>query len=293
MTKTFISEKNSTGKRFDISASLKETFSSFHSAISILRDFRIAIPSIIFLTIHLGILILYLSSLEPPLTSFWALFIRGLSGSDIGHFPGHIILMQPILDRLDILIDIFINIIFQGVTVILVFSFAFDRSLSLRDGFRGTLGKYLQLLLVSVVASTLIYAVFLLVGNIRAGAGVLEGYIIYSAGIVIALAIQGLFLYTTPAILLYDADFFRSVRKSFSIAADSAATTFFVVLFPFILTLPTTFIGIKAGLIATRLSPDFIIYNYVVSSIIEMISTYLIIAGGTIIFMGRMKNSLG
>ncbi len=292
MSNRLIIENRAPGKRFDFTGGLKEALNTFHISISILKNIRIALPSFLFLALHLGILTAYLSSIDQPASSFWAFFINGLSGSDLGHFPEHIILMQPILDHFDILIEIFINIIFQGTTSIFIYSAIFKKPISFAGGFHATFGKYLQLLLISIFASTLIFLVLFLAEMTRSNISGMAGYAVYAAGIVLALAIQGLFLYTTPVIVLYDSHLLRSLRESFRIAWNSAATTLFLVLIPFILTIPTTFIGVKAGLIATRLSPDFIIYNYIISSVIDMISIYLLIAGGTLIFLQRMKNRL-
>ena len=292
MSKRLVIENGDPGRRFDFTRGFKETLNTYHTSVSILKNIRIAVPSFLFLVLHLGILISYLSSLAPPSSSFWALFLNGLSGSDLGHFPEHIILMQPILDRFDIFIEIFINIVFQGATSVFIYSTIFNKSISLAGGFRAAFGKYLQLFLISLFASALIFLVFFLAGNIKDSLGGMAGNAVYAASIMVALAIQGLFLYTTPAIMLYDSHLLRSLRESFRIAWNSAATTLFLVLIPFILTIPTTFISVKAGLIATRLSPDFIIHNYIISSVIEMISIYLLIAGGTVIFLQRMKNRL-
>ncbi|MBN2184717.1 MAG: hypothetical protein JW746_05270 [Candidatus Krumholzibacteriota bacterium] len=292
MSKRLIIDGGAPGKRFDYAGGFKETINTFHTSVSILKDFRIAVPSFFFLILHLGILISYLSSLDPPSSSFWALFIGGLSSSDLGHFPDHIVLMQPILDRVDIFVEIFINIIFQGATTVLIYSGITGRSLSFAGAFRAAFGKYLQLFLISLFASLFIFLVFFLAGNFRASLSPIAGNTVYAVSMAVALAIQGLFLYTTPAILLYDSNLFRSFRVSISIAWNCPATTFFIVFIPFILTVPTTFISIKSALIATRLSPDFIIHNYIVSSVIEMISIYLITAGGTVIFLQRMKNRL-
>ena len=292
MSKRPIIETGTPGKRFDLARGFREAINALHISVSILKDFRIVVPSLFFLLIHMGILKTYLSSIDPPLSSFWALFINGLSGSDLGHYPDHIILMQPILDRIDIFIEIFINIIFQGAITVLIFSAISGKSLSFAGAFRATFRKYFQLFLIALFASALIYPVFILAGNIRAGMSGIAGNTVYAASVAAALAIQGLFLYTTSAIMLYDPNLLRSIRESFRIAWNSPATTFLLVLIPFILTLPTTFIGLKSALIATRLSPDFIIHNYIVSSVIEMISIYLLTAGGTVIFLQKMKNRL-
>ncbi len=279
------------GKRVDIPGGFREAINSFHSSVSALRNPRVAVPPLLFLIVHLGILLSYLSSLDPPSSSFWAFFVKGISGSDLGHFPQHIILMQPVLDRVDMFVEIFINIIFQGTIVALIGSNGSGKQISLLDGFRASFGKYLQLLLISILASAVIFIVFYSAGKIRTDLGAVAGNTIYAAGLAVALAIQAMFLYTVPAIILKDLNAFRSLSNSIRIACEAPATAFFLVLIPFILTVPTTFIGIKSALIATRLSPDFIIHNYIVSSVIEMISAYLLIAGGTVVFLRRTKNS--
>jgi len=109
--------------------------------------------------------------------------------------------------------------------------------------------------------------------------------LIAGSGIIAGLIIQALFLYAVPFALLSDKKFAAAVGESMRMVWRSPAESFLLVLFPFILTLPMMFLSFKAEMIALRLSPDIMIHIYLASEVMKIISSFLITAGATILFI--------
>ncbi len=255
----------------------------FVTALSALKKPVVAVPSVIYLIFQITIMVLYLDSTGAAANSFWALFISSVPAETLSHYPHRIILMQPVLSRLDLFFDIFVHVIFHGAIVLLVYRFLSGRTVSCSKSFSGAIKRYPRLLLVSLISSG---AVFLTVNASRFFSRDLSPIphaVILGAGVLFGIAVQAYFLYSLPLVLLKDTGPIKAIKSSFSIASRHFPATFLAVILPFILTLPTVFLDIKAEMISLRLSPDFMIYNHLAGELLRAISTYLVIAGSTVI----------
>ncbi len=265
---------------------------TFVSSLSALKAPVVALPSLIYFILHLTIMLTYLHLQIETLQSFWALFAGGINPGIFNHYPHHIILMQSVLGRFDIFLDIFVHIIIQGATVVMVAAFLTGGAPSATRSFSLTLRRYGHLLAVSIISSG---AIFLTINiSEMAASYLIPGARLIAAGVsvIIALMIQAVFVYTTPFILLESEDAFSSIRRSFRMAFRLAGLTSMLVVIPFVLTLPSVLLDIKAEMIAFRLSPDFIIYNHTVGELLQTIAIYLMTAGSAVIVITNRRNLL-
>lgn len=264
-------------------------FGAFARALSLLQKVVPAVPLILYFLIKLGLIVTYYFSINEPLTSFWAHSIRGLSGQDLGHFPEHLLLMQRILGRSDIILDIFVRIIFEGASVLLISSYYMKKPTTLREGFSVAVKRYHHLLAAALLAGVGM-ALCLNLPSFLAGSVprvLLLGVAVFST--FLGLIVQALFLYAIPYILIKNHTALRAIVNSVRMARKFSPQTFLLVSFPFVLTLPTVLLGLNAEMIALRLSPVFMIYNQVLGEIMQLVATYLIIGGATIFFVRRRK----
>lgn len=265
----------------------------FATALSLLHNGRLAIPLLLYFVLRIAVIILYLSSVNEPLSSFWALFVSGFSGEDVSHYPTHVVLMPTILSRLDIVLDIFASVIFQGATIILVAAAFRKRRTSLGEAFAGAARGYLHMVAVMLVVSV---ALFLCMNALRLLNTTLSGaayYGLYALVLLLGLCIQALFLYAIPFILLEGRTAPGAIASSVRTATRSAVMTFLIVAVPFIFTIPTLLLELKAEIIAYRISPDFLLINQIAGEIIYLIATYAIIGGATITLISRPQQNTG
>ena len=287
-------EKNKTtgtDSRSVLGSGPRAAFKAFHRSLLLLQNPILALPLFLYFLLKLGILALYIANTSLNLSPVWAFFIRGLTSEHLKHYPLHPIMMQTILGRLDIILDILVYVIFQGVTIALVAAALTRQHISLRDGFRTTFSRYFHLVIAAIATSVimlvLINAPAMIVEQMggRAGAG------ITTAGTIIGLIIQALFLYIAPFILLGRFSAFGAIGRSIRFAFRSIGTSMFLAIVPFILTLPTMLLTLRADVIAFRMSPDFLVHIQVAGEIMHFIANYLVIGGATVYFIskGRMQ----
>lgn len=276
-----INRKEGSGLLARVQSSLR----CFGTSISLLANGRVIVPFLIYFIIKVLIVLFYAHVISDPFISFWALFVNNMSGADLSHYPEHIIMMQKILERFDIVLELFLNPIFLGATIFIVAS-AFTRtSFTIRKGLSKASGEYAHLVITAIIASALMLTSINLPDLIFGHPGGLFVAITPATGSVLGLIVQALLLYAFPLIILRGENALSAMRGSFRLSKIFLVRSIILVTIPFILTIPTLFLQFNAEIIAIRLSPEFIIYLQITKEVIQLISNYLLFAGATVMFI--------
>lgn len=289
---TFPSISNRTAGRYG-GGERMNAFGIFAEALSLLQHGRLAVPLIIYFALRIAVIALYLASVNEPLSSFWALFVGGLSGAELGHYPLHLILMPAILGRFDIPLDILVSVLFQGATIALVAAAYRRGTVSLAAGFAASSKRYGRMIVVMLVTSI---ALFVCLNGPRLfGAGLTGAARLAVTGLALLLGLlaQALFLYAIPLVILERRSALRAIVASARFARGNALLTFLIVAAPFVLTVPTMLLGFRADMIAFRISPDFLLINQIAGEIMHLIAMYLIIGGATITLIRGLRTGAG
>jgi len=280
--------------RFDLSRSLSSVSKTFVTALSLLTSIKVAVPLLLYFLLKLLILLLYLTSTSGFWSSFWAIFVRDLIGGQLQHYPAHLMYMLRILGRFDIAIGILVFVIFQGATILLVRSAYEERATSLGGGFSGALARYPHLAVAALLVSVGAFGVIKLISALSGLAPGLNQAVFTGAALLAGLAVQAMFLYSPVIVILEGKNAIGAVAASFRTAVRHAAKTALIVTLPFILTLPGILLSLKAEFIALRLSPDFMVYIYIINEVLHLVSAYLIISGAAIAYTDmkvKVKNA--
>ncbi|MBN1162985.1 MAG: hypothetical protein JXB45_00265 [Candidatus Krumholzibacteriota bacterium] len=285
----YTADRTSGDPRFDLPTNARSAFRAFQTSLTLLHDIRLILPSGLYFLLQIGVMTCYLLCIHSPLNRFWAALWPGLTGERLSHFPEHLILMQAVLGRFDILSDILVHVIFQGAIILLVAAAFRENPVSVGGSFKHSLKRYPHLVITSLLASCCIFAVITLTRALSASFEGAAGKGIIALGILLGLVMQALFLYALPFILLRGSSFSQAIGKSFILAWSSFLKTLLLVGLPFVLTIPTMLLNYKAEIISLRLSPEFMIHIHVIGEIMRLISTYLITAGATIAFIRQKK----
>jgi hypothetical protein len=260
---------------------------AFITSLSLLKSVKIIIPLLVYFALKLIVLASYLASTGSRWTTLWALFIRGATGDELGHYPLHLLLMQKILGRFDMILYVLIGSVVTGATTLLVSSAYRKDSVSLKAGIAGSLRAYPHVAGAALVVSVLLLGAVYLTG---AGAERLEiSFAPVPIGIasLLGLFIQALFVYAMPFVVLGGRPAFGALGGSVRAAARSFPRTFVIVLVPFVLILPLTLLEFKAGYIAARITPDVLVYLQVAGEFLHAIASYLTIGCATIVYIWR------
>ncbi|HSG29006.1 MAG TPA: hypothetical protein VLA34_11035 [Candidatus Krumholzibacterium sp.] len=283
----FIRESIEKEERFDLGTGAKSAFRSLYTSLTLVHRPTVILPTLIYFLFQLGLMYLYLGSHGRPWTSFWALFNSSIDADQLGHFPQHLFFMQLLLGRVTIILDVFVSIAFQASTAMLVSMAYRSRKVSIAEAFAFPFRKYHQLIIISVISSGSIYAAINLSRLLAEGLPGLVRLAVIGTGIAVALLIQALFLFAVPLIVLEAPKTSQLLPAVFRRAWKYVAPSIFIVTMPFILTIPTTFLSLKAGLIALQLSPEFMIHSHVASLVMESIAAFLITAGATVFIIHK------
>ncbi len=275
----------SVDERTDLSASIQSALRTLGTALALLSNGRVIVPFLICFIIKTGIIFFYVNVISEPFISFWALFIRGVSGSNLAHYPQHLIMMQKVMSRFDIFLEIFLDPVFQGAAIFIIASVFRRRNFTIRQGLARAGGKYIHLIITAVIASGLILTSIYLSDLILGQPGGLASLISPAAGSILGLVIQAFLLYAFPLIILRAQSAWEGMYKSFNLSRIFLVRSVILVTIPFILTLPVIFLEFNAHILALRLSPEVIIYLQIAKEVIQVISDYLLFGGATIMFI--------
>jgi hypothetical protein len=261
---------------------IARVFRCFGTALSYLQHGRPAVPLLLYFLLQLCIIALYVLS-GAKTAGFWTLLKPSLDAAAITHYPEHLFLMGSILGRLDIPLEVFVLVLAQGATVLLVAASLKRAPLGVRRSLRMAARRYVHLVIVAAVAAVAMFACF------RYPLALLDGIAGATFGVVasafICIVLLALLLYTIPFVLLEGRSAPDALRRSIGFAGRHFVESFLLVLVPFLLTVPTTLLSMNPEAIAFQISPEFLIHVQIAGEAIQFVATYLLMGGLTIFFV--------
>lgn len=273
--------------------SLAAAASALQESLGMLIRPLVGVPYLVWFALQMALMGAYLSWNTGAAASIWARAVPGLAPETLRHYPEHLILMQPVLNRFEILLDIIVRCVFHGATIALIREVYRDRRPSLAGSFTEALRRYRDLLLVSFVSAAAVYAATAGGRFLSAGVGGTLRYAAAAAWIAAGLVVQAFFVYAIPFVVIGGRTFPGALSGGIVLTARLLTKTLCIVAIAFILTLPTLLLSLKAELIALRIAPEFMIHLHIATKVMELVSMYLITAGATVIFLKRTERRAG
>ena len=263
---------------------IARVFGIFRTALSYLRHGGLIIPLLLYFLLQLSLISLYVWS-GARAAGLWTLLNPGMDPEIIAHYPEHLFFMSGILGRLDIPLEIFVLVLAQGATVLLVAAVAKRERPSLLASL-GTAGRrYVHLIMAAAAAAVAMFACFRYPMALLDGiAGIPRG-LGAAASTLLCVVLQTFLLYAIPFIVIEGRSAPVALRRSFAFAGHHFVESFFLALVPFLLTIPTLLLSLNAQAVAFQISPEFLIHVQIAGEAIQFIATYLLVGGLTIFFM--------
>lgn len=293
MQRILVQEDAETQERRSLSRSAIAAASALQESLGMLIRPLVGMPYLMWLAFQLLLMAAYLSWNTGSVSSIWAWFAPGLPGEALGHYPERLIFMQPVLNRVEMLLDVLVRCVFHGATILMVGNVFRGRKPAMRASFSKALRRYRDLFLVSLISAAAVYAVVNAGRSLTTGIAGPARYAALSAWIAAGLATQAFFVYSLPYVMIGGRSFTRAISGGVVLTGRLAMKTMLIVVIPFILTMPTMLLSLKAELIAMRLAPEFMIHLHVADKVMELISMYLITVGATVIFLKRTQRRAG
>lgn len=261
---------------------IARVFRCFGTALSSLQHGKLAVPLLLYFLLQLGLIALYVLS-GAKAAGFWTLLKPSLDAELITHYPEHLFFMGSVLGRLDVPLEVFVLVLAQGATVLLVAAALKRAPLGVRESLRAAARRYIHLVIVAAVAAAALFVCFrypqaLLGGIAGAAIGV-------TASALIGVICLSFLLYTIPLILLEGRSAPDAIRRSFGFAGRHFVESILLVIVPFLLTVPTMLLSMNPEAIAFQISPEFLVHVQIAGEAIQFVATYLLMGGLTVFFV--------
>ncbi len=262
---------------------------AFGAAIGLLRHGFVAGPLALYFLLKLSLIVLYAYGRSGPADAFWKILLPGSSAEALSHYPDRLIVMPIVLGRLDIPLEIL------ALSSCRPRPFSSSRSRDgrtpRRAGGRLTArARYFHLAAATGIASAALFAAFRYPASLLARLPGIPDAGRLAIGIALSIAVQALFLYAIPFIVLEGRSAIDATRRSAGFAARHFAESITLVAVPFVVALPTMLLTLDPRTIAFRISPEFLVHVRIAGELVEFASGYLLVGGLTIYFLAtRLK----
>jgi hypothetical protein len=263
---------------------IARVFRIFGTVLSYLQHGRLAVPLLVYMHLQFLLVALYVWS-GAKAAWLWALVRPGMDPEVLTHYPEHLFLMGSILGRFDIPLEIFVLVIVQGATVLLVAAAARRARMGVLESLRAAGRRYIHLIIATAAASVAMFAGFRYPMALIDGiAGIPRG-LGAGAGVLICVVLQTFLLYAIPFILIEGRSAPDALRRSFDFAGRHFVESFLLALVPFLLTVPTLLLSLNPQALAFQISPEFLIHVQIAGEVVQFVATYLLVGGLTIFFV--------
>jgi len=249
----------------------------------------VLLPLILYLIVKLILIVLFIK-FPQQLSPFWSAMVPGISAEDLSHYPFSLLNMAAVLGNLDILLDIFLLVIPEAITIILIYNFlkSSTKSAGFGKSMQNSLKKYPSLIVASGFSTIIILACSrffsTLFSTIVSTSSKSQLF-----GIGLTLLIQPFIIYIIPFIIISGKGIGESIKRSFTLGKTVYVETLTIILLSFLITTPVIILELKRELLALRLSPEFLIQLQIANEILGFLYLYILISSITVLFVESEK----
>ena len=201
-------------------------------------NISVLLPLSLYLVIKLMLIALYIK-FPQRLSPFWAAIAPGISAEDLSHYPFSLLNMAAILGNLDILLDIFLLVIPEAMTITLLYHFltGSPKSSGLGKSMRNSLKRYPSLIIASGFSTIIILAFSRILSTIFSAiiSGTTKSQLL---GIGLTLFIQPFFIYIIPFIIVDGKGIGESIKQSFLLGKSIYIESLTIIFLSFLITTP-------------------------------------------------------
>ncbi len=232
----------------------------------------------------------------PPMSSVVAPLLKWRLGEAALHYPGNLFALRPAVAQADSVLIVVLGSILTATAVHIFAEYYAGRRGRFGAGWKSAARRYFPLVAIAAVLIVATHFVArlpfsFLSGLAESSPGLFRVVRLASIGVVIVL--QGLFLYSTPYLVLSGRGLVPSVVGSFRLALNTPVTTVLIVGVPSALELLPLWLSRQSSAIATRLSPEFLIVVMLVWILVILVAAYAIAGASTRFFLHTTQDDDG
>jgi len=250
---------------------------------------KLWLPFFILAAMQFLLLLLFRSYVHPNIYPLLSPLVEllGKNNADIfAQYPGLFIALPYVYQWARLILGMLFEGLAVGMTAYL-FLIYFGSQRGERTGPAGVFSKWPQL----AVAWAIVTAVILII-NIYLSplfrdflAGSPRRLMIFDIVMkLIGVAVYALFIFVIPAMFVYGKNIFEALKTSLSLFFKYPVFTFFVVLIPYLFTLPITYLSDQSAIIAIKFTPELIFYILSAGLVVDMLVNF-VMTGALVSFL--------
>lgn len=237
-------------------------FWSWGQMLRALRSRAALLPFAIYAAAQAGILFMLSGFAYPPFSYFVAPVLRWRFGERALHYPDCFLALRSEFGQADMILSILLGSIVLGSAVVLFAAFYSRQRVAFREAWRTAASRYLGLVAVSAIVialSQLLSAIPVPFWADLAENAPNRLRLLRAGSLFLVLAVQSLFAFAVPYIILSGRRLRAAIRGSFVLALRNPVATFLIIAVPTALELIPLAISQKSETIASRMAPEFMI----------------------------------
>lgn len=254
---------------------------------------KIWLPYFLYAVLQFGVLIAFANYVHPsiyPILSPLAALMGGARAELFSHYPGLYLLLPLVYQWGKLAVGILFEGLATGLTVVL-FTHLFGRRLSLQWKFSEVFARWPQLLLGWTFITAILFVLHWFLPEIVSDfiQGSPRRAALFDIGLrALTVVIYSIFIYTLPALIVYRQNIFKAFKTSIGFFVKYPIFSFFLVLIPYLFTLPFSYLSRSSDMIVARFSPELVYYVLLIGIIIGLFVNYFI-AGAVTKFLIEEK----
>ncbi len=266
---------------------------SWSETLSALRR-RVALaPLLVYAGAQLAVLAVLVFFAYPPFASTIAPLIRWRLGETALHYPTCFLALRSSFGQADVVLSVFLGAAATAAAVWLFASYYTGGDGKAGEGWRAAFKKYLPVVvtvLVTMAAVQLVSRIPTTFWGHLADERPARFRLIRMAAIGAVLAVQALFIYAVPYIVLGGRKIGGAIGGSFALAFKNPITTYLIVAVPTALELLPAWLARNGSTIAYRFAPEGLTAVLVVWVVVILYTTYFSLGAATRFFLYATQN---
>jgi hypothetical protein len=245
-------------------------------------------PFILYAVVQAAVVFAVAAFAYPPFSAFVAPALRWRFGEAALHYPNNLFLLRPSLGQADTVLWVFLGAVLSAAAVRLFAArFAGGRE-GLGAAWSAGLRRYFPLVVVAAIVTGATHLVSRLPFTFwqdLAESSPSRFRLIRAASVAVVIALEALFVYVPPFLVLSGRRLGPALAGSFSLALRAPVVTYLLVGVPAALELLPLWLSRQSSAIAYRLSPELLIFVMAVWIVVILVAAYITIGGTTRFFL--------
>jgi hypothetical protein len=258
---------------------------SWKNCLHSVRQGRAFLIFFLYAAAQLSVLFMLMNYAYEPFSPFLVPLIERAYGESALHYPNNFLALPSLFNWASIILSGFVGVSVVATATGLFASIYKEKQLQLGRSFKQSLPKYFILLVVWLIETMVLLAVFALIPQVMLKLQVYSNLVLHGATFAVSVFFGGLFAYTTANIILAQEGILPAIRKSFSLFIKSPLVTMLLIAIPNLLRFPLDFLSGKPLLIIDKFNPEIVGVVIGLSILVSVFSNYFMIGTITRFFL--------